>query len=242
MLFIKHQQDSRIGRQSNLFKHTILEMKTRGMQTISARYLIGQRKATKQQRIKTEANGTTTTTTTMTAANLSLVPNNVHHMSAVSNGSGNSGGQLTRPSASMSSSSSNDCEMLNLNYQQRTMTTTTNVNNGSGAPAVSATGSGYHQAPQQIIAVNQFTTNQYIINTGGQAVMSGQMLPTALAAPDNLMKLNTTASVLGATGHYANNSSGYYTGPTSGVSTSGSWYNTNDFNLDLNNNQLGNHC
>lgn len=198
-------------------------MKLRGITNINARCLLTQRKTTRQ-RIKTEP--TASTTTTMTATNLSLVAANSHLIASPSSSSSNT---TARPSPN-TTNSSNDCEMLNLNYQQRS-STTTNISNAPGALG------GYHQPPQQIIAVNQFTTNQYIINTGGQPVMGSQVLPTSLTAPDNLMKLtaasNTASAVYGNTG-------GYYTSSAGAVAPSGSnWYNSNDFNLDLNNNPIG---
>ena len=171
----------------------------------------------------------------MTATNLSLVAAKSEFTIPSTSHLNSSNQMATRPNGS-------DCEMLNLNYQQRTMQQTNMSNSGinpmcNNVSGVSGGAGSYHQPAQQIIAVNQFTTNQYIINTGGQPVMGAQV-----PLPDNLMKLTTAAAntaVLGA-GHYAPASSAYY-GMNSGAAaaSASSWYNNNDFNLDLNNNQIG---
>ena len=117
----------------------------------------------------------------------------------------------------------NQTAMFDLNYEQRTMAQETNqicINNGYQT----------HQ-PQQIIAVNQFTTNQYIINRGESSVMGGGQIQMT----DNITKLSNIApansTVLGAS-NYGTTTSGYY--DMNSTANASSWYNFN-----VNSNQTG---
>lgn len=108
-------------------------------------------------------------------------------------------------------------------YEQRTMMQETNqicINNSYQT----------HQ-PQQIIAVNQFTTNQYIINRGESNMIGGSQIQMA----DNLTKLSNIApanSNLLGSNHYGTTTGGYY--DMNSTANTSSWYNFN-----VNSNQTG---
>lgn len=162
--------DRRLGRQSNLFKQSILELNRRGLNDHITAH---NRKTNSEQRpirsVEAPVNNSdttpTTATTTMTAAN---------HFS-----------------------------LLAAKFE---VTITSHVDS-----AMNNSATGY-QPDQQIIAVNRFTTNQYIIKTGG---------PIEVPLPDNLVNV---------TQHYVPTNSAFY-----GMNTA-SCYNNNN---DLNNSQIG---
>jgi hypothetical protein len=95
---------------------------------------------------------------------------------------------------------------FNLLAAKSEVTITSHVNS-----AMNNSATGYQPA-QQFIAVNRFTTNQYIINTGG---------PIEVPLPDNLVKL---------TQHYVPTTSAFYD-----MNTASCYNNIND----LNNSQIG---
>ena len=176
-----------------MFKHSILEIKSRGLTYINTNNLPGNKSSYKQRAIKIEQDQTRATTST------SVKP------------------EFTQP---------NQTAMFDLNYEQRTMMQEANqisINNGYQTQQPAAT--------QQIIAVNQFTTNQYIINRGESSMMGGGQIQMT----DNLTKLSniapTNSTVLG-TSHYGTTTGGYY--DMNSTANASSWYNFN-----VNSNQTG---
>jgi hypothetical protein len=167
-----------------MFKHSILEIKSRGLTYINTNNLPGNKSSYKQRAIKIEQDSTRATTST------SVKP------------------EFTQP---------NQTAMFDLNYEQRTMMQETNQ--------ICINGYQTHQ-PQQIIAVNQFTTNQYIINRGESSVMGGAQIPMT----DNLTKLSNIAPV--NSNVYGTTTGGYY--DMNSTANASSWYNFN-----VNSNQTG---
>ena len=129
--------DRRIGRQSNLFKHSLIELNRGGLNDHN-----NNRKSSSEQNQRPDNNSDTTTVTatetTMTAANY-----------------------------------------FTFLAAKSEVTITSHVNSAMNYPT--------SYPAQQIISVNRFTTNQYIINTGGQVQLQ-----------ENLVKLTQD-------GHYGMN-------------------------------------
>ena len=176
-----------------MFKHSILEIKSRGLTYINTNNLPGNKSSYKQRAIKIEQQDPTSTlrATTSTSA--------------------------VKPEFTQQ----NQTAMFDLNYEQRTMMQETNpmcINNGYQTHQPAAT--------QQIIAVNQFTTNQYIINRGESSMMGGGQIQMT----DNLTNLSNIAPA--GTSHYGTTTGGYY--DTNSTANASSWYNFN-----VNSNQTG---